>query len=87
MRRLFELILSVFALLAALVLNHKADVYIERVGADAPVSPDLILRHLPGVDVSLIYWWGATLFIAFAVLTALVRERYIWRCSRGRTPS
>lgn len=44
-------------------------------GDRAPVSPDLILRHLPGVDVSAVYWWGAASFIVFAAAVALLRER------------
>jgi membrane-associated phospholipid phosphatase len=71
----WELALSVGALGAAMVFNRFADVYIERVGEHAPVSPDLILRHLPGVDVSTIYWWGALSFALFATVTALLRER------------
>lgn len=70
-----ELALSVAALFAAMAFNHRADAYIERVGNRAPVSPDLILRHLPGVDVSVIYWWGAAAFVAFATVYALLRER------------
>lgn len=70
-----ELAFSVAALAAALVFNRFADAYIERVGETAPVSPDLVLRHLPGVDVSVIYWWGAAAFVAFAAVTALARER------------
>jgi len=70
-----ELALSVGALLAAMAFNHRADLYIERVGEHAPVSPDLILRHLPGVDVSTVYWWGAAAFVAFATVVALWRER------------
>ena len=70
-----ELALSVGALLAAMAFNHRADGYIERVGNHAPVSPDLILRHLPGVDVSTLYWWGAAAFVAFATVYALLRER------------
>ncbi|HXS99300.1 MAG TPA: hypothetical protein VN915_01350 [Elusimicrobiota bacterium] len=70
-----ELAASVAALLAAMAFNHMADGYIERVGEHAPVSPDLILRHLPGVDVSGLYWWGAAAFVAFATVVALWRER------------
>jgi hypothetical protein len=73
--RYWELTLSVGALLAAMAFNHRADRYIERVGEHAPVSPDLILRHLPGVDVSALYWWGAAAFVAFAACVALTRER------------
>jgi hypothetical protein len=51
------------------------DGYVERVGETAPVSPDLILRHLPGVDVSVVYWWGAAAFVVFAACVALFRER------------
>jgi hypothetical protein len=51
------------------------DGYVERVGETAPVSPDLILRHLPGVDVSAVYWWGAAAFVAFAATVAVLRER------------
>ena len=39
------------------------------------MSPDLILRHLPGVDVSALYWWGAAAFVAFAAVVSLARER------------
>jgi membrane-associated phospholipid phosphatase len=70
-----ELAVSTAALFAAMAFNHRADRYIERVGNRAPVSPDLILRHLPGVDVSMIYWWGAAAFVAFAAVYALLRER------------
>ena len=73
--RFRELACSAAALAAALAFNHAADGYIERVGETAPVSPDLILRHLPGIDVSVIYWWGAAAFFAFAAATALTRER------------
>jgi hypothetical protein len=72
---MLELALSVAALFAAMIFNHAADGYIERVGETAPVSPDLILRHLPSVDVSLVYWWGAAAFVAFAAFAALTRER------------
>ena len=75
MRRRVEFVLSLAALFGALALNHAADGYIERVGEKAPVSPDLILRHLPAVDVSLIYWWGAAAFVVFATAAALLRER------------
>ncbi len=74
-RRRLELAGSVAALAAALVFNRAADVYIERVGETAPVSPDLLLAHLPAVDASLVYWWGAAAFAVFAALTALLRER------------
>lgn len=70
-----ELALSLAALGAALVFSHAADGYVERIGETAPVSPDLILRHLPGVDVSPVYWWGAAAFAAFAAAVALLRER------------
>jgi hypothetical protein len=70
-----ELVGSFAALAAAMLFNHAADGYVERVGETAPVSPDLVLRHLPGVDVSAIYWWGAALFAAFAAAVALTRER------------
>lgn len=70
-----ELAVSGAALAAALVFNRAANVYIERVGETAPVSPDLVLRHLPGVDASLMYWWGAAGFGAFAAATAFLRER------------
>ena len=69
-----ELAVSIGALLAAMAFNHLADGYIERVGEHAPVSPDLILRHLPGIDVSALYWWGAAAFVAFATVVALWRE-------------
>ena len=71
----WELALSAAALAAALAFNHAADGYVERVGENAPMSPDLVLRHLPGVDVSLLYWWGAAAFVAFAAAVALMRER------------
>jgi membrane-associated phospholipid phosphatase len=70
-----ELAVSGAALAAAMAFNRAADVYIERVGEAAPVSPDLVLRHLPAVDVSMIYWWGAAAFVAFAAAVALSRER------------
>jgi membrane-associated phospholipid phosphatase len=74
-RRRLEFFCSAAALLAAFALNHLADGYIERVGETAHTSPDLILGILPGVDVSLIYWWGAMAFVVFAVGTSLWRER------------
>lgn len=71
----WELALSVGALGGAMVFNHAADLYIERVGETAPVSPDLVLRHLPAMDASAVYWWGATAFMVFAAGVALLRER------------
>jgi hypothetical protein len=73
--RRLELGLSVAALAAALAFNHRIDAFVERVGETAPVSPDLILRHLPGVDVSAVYWWGAAAFVVFAAAAAFLRER------------
>jgi hypothetical protein len=73
--RHWELSASVAALAAALAFTHLADGYIEVVGEAAPVSPDLVLRHLPGVDVSAVYWWGAAAFVVFAAAVALARER------------
>jgi hypothetical protein len=70
-----ELVGSLAALAAALALNHAADGYIERVGETAAVSPDLVLRLLPSVDVSALYWWGAAAFVVFASAAALLRER------------
>src|SRR5579885_1784979 len=74
-RRRLELAASCAALAAALLLNRAADRCIERVGEAAPGSPDLVLRHLPAVDVSSVYWWGAAAFVAVAVGAALLRER------------
>lgn len=70
-----ELPFSCAALAAALALNRAADVYIERVGATAPMSPDTVLSRLPSLDVSAVYWWGAAAFLAVAVAAALLRER------------
>lgn len=75
MRRRVEFVLSALALLAAFALNHFADGYVERVGETAHTSPDLVLRHLPGVDVSAVYWWGALAFVVFALGAAFLRER------------
>jgi membrane-associated phospholipid phosphatase len=74
-KRRVELVLSLAFLGTALLANRLANVYITRVGETAPVSPDLVLGWLPGVDVSFVYWWGAAAFIAFAVFFALRRER------------
>lgn len=71
----WEFVLSGAALAGALIFNRAANVYIQRVGETAPISPDLILRYLPSVDVSLLYWWGATAFGVFAAAVALLRER------------
>lgn len=73
--RRMELAVSASALALSLALTHAADAYIERVGETAPVSPDLVLRHLPAVDVSGVYWWGAAAFVLFASAAALLRER------------
>lgn len=70
-----ELLWSGALLACALLFNRAANLYIERVGEGAPMSPDLVLRHLPGVDVSLVYWWGAAAFVLFAAAVALSRER------------
>lgn len=74
-RHPWELAASGAALAAALAFNRAANVHIERVGEAAPVSPDLVLSRLPGVDVSIVYWWGAAAFIAFAAAAAALRER------------
>lgn len=70
-----ELAVSIGALGLALALTHAADLYLDRLGDRAPVSPDLVLRHLPAVDVSAVYWWGAAGFVVFAAAAALLRER------------
>lgn len=71
-------VLSFAALAAALLLTGAADRYVDAIGPAASTSPDLVLRHLPSLQVAWLYWWGALAFVAFACAAAFLRERGRW---------
>ncbi len=58
-----DICLSVFILILALVLNYLSGTYAEKAGVAQPT--DLILDHIPAIDLSFIYVW---LFIAVSVI-------------------
>lgn len=50
-----QLVLALFLGAVAFILNMLSGKYVERVGTAQP--PDLILDHIPAIDLSLIYVW------------------------------
>ena len=74
-RRRWELPLSLAAFAGSFVLNYFAGMRAERIGETAHSSPDLLLGHLPFVDLRWLYLWGYAAFIVVAVLSALRYER------------
>ncbi len=71
-----EYIRGALVLIAALIANYHAGMYVDRVGRHLPaLKEDLLLSVLPRWDLTFLFVWGFTAFLAFAVTTALIYER------------
>lgn len=69
-----ELALSLAALGGSVLLNYAAGRFSDRQAAGAPSCPDLLLRHLPVVDLRFLFVWGFAVFVAWAAAMTLWRE-------------
>ncbi len=73
--RLVELCVSLAGLGVALALNNCLGRFASRQGDHAHASPDLLLAHLPVVDLRALFLWGFAAFLVALVVLGVWRER------------
>ncbi len=72
--RVVELAVALAGLAAAVALNTWMGMFADAEGRRASPSPDLLLAHLPRVDMRFFFVWGFAGFLLFAIVVGLVRE-------------
>jgi len=73
--RLIELAIALIGLGVTLAFNNWLGRIASRAGESAHPSPDLLLSHLPVVDLRVFFVWGFAAFLAALIGIALLRER------------
>src|SRR5262249_52233581 len=63
------------AMAAALTLSYAVNKFTQAWGESLPFSSDLLLRHLPILDVNSLFSWSFALFAVWGAVAAVWRER------------